>query len=66
MYQKCLAIDEKSLGTEHPEIAKIYNNIGLLLNDEGEYQEAFSVYQKCLAIQEKVLGTEHPSTATNL
>jgi len=62
-YQKALAIREKVLGSEHPDTAASYNNIGLLYHDQGDYPQALNYYQKALAIHKKVLGVEHPDTA---
>ena len=62
---KALAIIEKVLGTEHPNTASSYNNIGLVYNEKGDYGKALEYYFKDLAISEKVLGTEHPDTATS-
>ena len=62
-YQKALAIREKVLGSEHPDTAASYNNIGLLYHDQGDYPQALNYYQKALSIREKVLGMEHPGTA---
>ena len=64
-YGKALAIREKVLGTEHPDTATSYNNIGGVYNHMGDYDKALEYYGKALAIREKVLGTEHPSTATS-
>ena len=63
MYQKCLAIDEKSLGKDHPSTATIYINIGSVMRAKGDKNGAMEMLQKCLAIQEKSLGKDHPSTA---
>ncbi len=64
-YGKALAIWEKVLGTEHPDTATSYNNIGVVYKSMGDYDKALEYYGKALAICEKVLGTEHPSTATS-
>ena len=62
-YQKAIALREKMLGTEHPDTAASYNNIGVIYHEKGNYFQALSYYQKALAIQEKVPGPEHPDTA---
>jgi tetratricopeptide (TPR) repeat protein len=64
-YQKSLAIREKVLGLEHPNIAQSYNNIGELYRSMGDYPKALEYHQKSLAVFEKVLGVEHPDTATS-
>jgi len=45
------------------ELAGLYNDIGLLHNNKGDYDIALEYYQKALEIYEKVFGTEHPDTA---
>ena len=44
--------------------ATLFNNIGLVYEEQGDYGKALEYYEKALAISEKVLGTDHPSTAT--
>ena len=62
--QKALAISEKVLGTEHPDTATIYNNIGEVYRAQGSYPLALEWYRKALAIREKAPDTDHPNTAT--
>jgi hypothetical protein len=39
-YQRALAIYEKVLGPEHPEVARSLNNLALLSYTQGQYAEA--------------------------
>lgn len=64
--QRALAIDEKMLGGEHPDVAISLNNLAALYNAKGEYPKAEPLYLRSLAILEKMLGSEHPSVATSL
>jgi len=61
-----LAIDQKALGSEHPDVATDLNNLALLYFAKGEYARAEPLYQRALAIREKALGSEHPDVATSL
>jgi tetratricopeptide (TPR) repeat protein len=61
-----LAIYEKALGADHPDVATSLNNLALLYQVQGNYAEAASFYQRALAILEQTLGTEHPLVAANL
>jgi len=67
LYQRSLAIREKVLGTEHPDVASSLNNLAVLYESTGDYGRALPLTQRSLAILEKVLGTEeHPDVATSL
>ncbi|HAX74953.1 MAG TPA: kinesin, partial [Cyanobacteria bacterium UBA11372] len=61
--QRALAIREKALGSEHPDVAASLNNLGLLYIQMGNYAQAEPLYQRALAIREKALGSEHPDVA---
>jgi len=45
-YKKSLSITEKILGTKHPSTAIIYNNIGLLYDEMGDYKKAYKYLKK--------------------
>ena len=60
---KALAIKEKKLGKEHPNVANSYNNIGIAYSKQGNYEKALEYLFKALAIEEKKLGKEHPDVA---
>ena len=62
-YEKALAIKEKVLGKEHPDIATIYNNIANVYNTLGDYAKALLWHEKALSIMEKAFGKEHQDTA---
>ena len=66
LYQRALAIREKSLGPEHPDVAVSFNNLAILYSGLGDYAKAESLHQRALAIHEKSLGPEHPDVATAL
>ena len=59
-HTKALAIFEKVFGSEHPDVATSYNNIGYVYYRQGDYAKALEFYTKALAIKEKVYGSEHP------
>ena len=66
LYQRSLAIREKALGPDHPDVAATLNNLALLYRTQGAYTETAPLYQRSLAIWEKALGTDHPNLATGL
>ncbi len=66
LYQRSLAIREKALGPEHPDVATSLNNLAVLYKTQGKYAEAEPLYKRALAIKERALGPEHPDVATTL
>ncbi|MDP8189986.1 tetratricopeptide repeat protein, partial [Pasteurella skyensis] len=65
-YKRSLAITEKALGENHPDVATTLNNLANLYRTQGEYAKAEPLYKRDLAITEKALGENHPSVATTL
>jgi CHAT domain-containing protein len=61
-----LAISEKALGPEHPDVASSLNNLANLYRVQGKYGEAEPLYERSLAISEKAVGPEHPYVAQSL
>lgn len=62
-YNKALYSAIDKYGTEHPDVAKLYNNIGSVYSQMGDYGKAMEYYQKALKMQEYLLGSEHPDVA---
>jgi tetratricopeptide (TPR) repeat protein len=62
-YERALAIQEKALGSDHPDTARSLNNLGALLDSMGDLAGARPYYERALAIWEKALGSDHPDTA---
>jgi len=59
LLQRTLAIREQVLGPEHPDVARVLNNLAALYVSRGDYARAEFLFQRALAIQERVLGPEH-------
>jgi tetratricopeptide (TPR) repeat protein len=66
LYRRSLAIREKVLGPDHPDITYPLNNLALLYKKQGRYADAEPLYKRALVIFEKALGPEHPNVATSL
>ncbi|MBQ7099969.1 MAG: tetratricopeptide repeat protein, partial [Oscillospiraceae bacterium] len=62
---KALAIWERVLPEDHPDLAQSYNNVGTTYGDLGEHQKALEYNLKALAIRERVLPEDHPDLATS-
>ena len=65
-YRDALVIREKTLGPEHPDTAENLNDLGFLLQLQGDLTGARPLFERALAIREKVLGPDHPVTAESL
>jgi tetratricopeptide (TPR) repeat protein len=66
LFREALAIGEKTLGREHPNVVAVLNNLANLLRDTGRHAEAEPLIREALAISEKSLGREHPEIAIRL
>jgi tetratricopeptide (TPR) repeat protein len=64
--ERALALREKLLGPEHPDVAQSLNNLAVLYHAQGQYAKAEPLYQRALAIREQALGPAHPDTARSL
>jgi tetratricopeptide (TPR) repeat protein len=60
--ERALAVYEQVLGPTHPDTALSLNNLGALLQAQGEPAAARPLYERALAIAENVLGSAHPHT----
>jgi tetratricopeptide (TPR) repeat protein len=63
LFERALAISEKSYGPDHPEVAMGLNNLANLLRDTNRLSEAEPLYRRALAIDEKSYGANHPNVA---
>ncbi len=63
---RALAIREKTLGPDHPDVAKTLNNLAWIYGVREDYAKAESFYRRSLAIQENALGKNHPDVASTL
>ena len=61
--QRALEIREKVLGRDHPDVAKQLNNLALLCQNQGKYQEVEQYYKRAIDIYAKKLGADDPNVA---
>ena len=66
LYKRSLAVVEKALGPDHPQVATSLNSLAALYRNQGLYGDAEPLFKRSLAIVEKALGPEHPDVATSL
>jgi tetratricopeptide (TPR) repeat protein len=60
---RALAIDEKSFGPDHPDVASNLNNWAQLLTETNRLAKAAPLMRRALTIDEKSYGPDHPSVA---
>ena len=65
-HKRALAIREKLVGADHPEVAKSLNDLADLYADHARYVEAETLAKRALAIREQVLGKGHTDVAQTL
>lgn len=65
-YEQAIKIMEKAHGPEHPDTARILNNLADLYVKQGHYSDAEAIHIQALAIREKTHGTDHQDTADSL
>jgi tetratricopeptide (TPR) repeat protein len=59
MYQTAHGIQIKALGKGHVSVGDTYNNMAVVLDAQGKYDEAMKMYQTALGIKIKALGKGH-------
>ena len=60
--RRALAIDEKSYGPDHPNVAIRFNNLAGVLITTKRLAGAEPLIRRALAIWEQSLGPDHPNT----
>src|SRR5580692_5685314 len=58
-----LALKQKLLGADHPDVGLSNGNLGYVLERMGRSEEALSYVQRAIEIEGKKLGLQHPSLA---
>jgi CHAT domain-containing protein/Tfp pilus assembly protein PilF len=66
LFRKALAIQERTLGPDHPATANTLNNLSTYLDRRGRPEDAEPLQRRALDILEKSLGPLHPDTAAML
>jgi tetratricopeptide (TPR) repeat protein len=55
-----LNIKEKTLPSNHPDLATTYNNIGVIYCNTGEYSKALPFYERAVEVGQHSLPENHP------
>ncbi len=65
-FQRALAIMERTLGPDHPDVSAVLNNLGAALLTQGKLAEARGYLTRSLALDEATFGPDHPRVAISL
>jgi tetratricopeptide (TPR) repeat protein len=65
-FRRAAVLMEKVLGPNHPFVAAMHNNAGVVLTDLGRFDEARASYERALLISQKALGPDHPEVGNTL
>lgn len=66
LFERALALGEKTLNPEGPRTAVSLNNLALTIQALGDLAGARPLFERALAIREKTVGSEDKSTALSL
>lgn len=66
LYVEALDIVQRVRGPEHPDVAAILNNLGVLHRMHGQLPEAMQHLTRALDIKQQALGPSHPDVALTL
>ena len=66
LMRRALAIDERSYGPDHPNVASDLNNLAALLQATNRLGDAEPLMRRALAIDENSYGPDHPNVAIDL
>lgn len=66
LYERALALRERALGPEHPDLTLSRNNLATIRFAMGDYADALALFERTLTVREAALGPEHPLVAESL
>jgi tetratricopeptide (TPR) repeat protein len=66
IWREALDLVETSFGPEHPDTATSLENLARLLQDQGNYVQAWKHLERALSIHEKIFGPQDERTAETL
>ena len=66
LYERALALREKTLPPDHPDVAVSLNNLAVLYDAQDQFERAEPLYKRALASRERSLPPDHPDLAASL
>ncbi len=64
--ERALAIRQKILGNNHPDVVTNLNSLAFLYSRQGKYSQAEPLYQQALQMTKRLFKGDHPRVATSL
>ncbi len=64
--RRALPIQEKRLGPDHPDVARVLHSIAFNTEMLGRLDESLAIYRRVLAMRERTFGPDHPTIASTL
>ncbi|KST67994.1 CHAT domain-containing protein [Mastigocoleus testarum] len=64
--RRALALRQKNLDGDHPNVATSLNNLAALYSSQGRYPQAEPLYQQALQMTKRLFKGDHPNVATSL
>ncbi|MFH2044939.1 MAG: tetratricopeptide repeat protein [Pseudomonadota bacterium] len=64
--KQALALNKKTLGDKHPDVAKSMDDLAQMYYSTGHYGEAEPLYKHALDIRRKIFDNEHPDVAASM
>ena len=64
--QRALALRRQELGPDHPETVGAMNDVAIILNNLGKYEEQEKLLTEVVAVKRRTLGPEDPSTLKSM
>jgi Tetratricopeptide repeat/Protein of unknown function (DUF2914) len=65
LLREAAAVQERTLGTDHPDLANTLNNLGVVCERADRPDEAEQFYRRAYAIATSALPVDHPFVATS-
>mmetsp|Transcript_11080 Transcript_11080/g.33223 ORF Transcript_11080/g.33223 Transcript_11080/m.33223 type:complete len:81 (+) Transcript_11080:2-244(+) len=62
LYERSLAITEKTVGPNHTDVAVSLSGFAVVLSALSQHEKALKLGKRALGIFERLLGSEHPHT----
>jgi tetratricopeptide (TPR) repeat protein len=66
LYGRSLAILERELGPDHPDLATLFHNLGGLAHARGDYAAAEPPARRSVELRRKAFGDDHPAVAADV